>query len=61
MQVKGLIPHTVLMPCQNLAKHIGIEGGMHAHKISKTAKAKLAEFDTKFYGTKILGSMGVSQ
>ena len=59
MQAMGLLPHTVLIPCQNLAKHIGIEGGMHAHKVPKSAVANLGQFDTKFYGTSLLGSVNV--
>jgi len=55
MQSKGLIPHTLLMPVQPLANHIGIEGGMHAHKMSKAAREKLMKIETKFYGTQLIG------
>ena len=57
MQAQGFLPHTLLMPNQNLANHIGIKGGMHAHKISKVALARLMEIDTKFYGTEVMGKV----
>lgn len=53
MQSLGLIPHTMLMPAQNLATHIGIDGGMHAHKAPKFDK--LNQLDTLFYGTELIG------
>lgn len=57
MQAQGFLPHTLLMPNQNLANHIGIEGGMHAHKVSKAALARLMQIDTKFYGTQVMGKL----
>lgn len=59
MQDLRLIPHTVLMPCQELAKHIGVEGGMHAHKISNRMKDTLTKLDTHFFGTKLFGNLDV--
>jgi len=58
LQNKGFIPHTMLQPGENLANHIGVEGGMHAHKMSKAALAKLRKIDTHFIGTTVIGRTG---
>ena len=36
MQSEGILPHTVLYPAHSLAKHVGLEGGMH-HDNGKNA------------------------
>ena len=49
------IPHTVLVLSEPLAKHIGIEGGMHSHRKGATAKEELKRLETRFLGTKLKG------
>jgi hypothetical protein len=51
MQDKALIPRIVLQPSRSLAKHIGLEGGMHAHK--KTGGNRITLDDSHFLGTKV--------
>jgi hypothetical protein len=55
MQNKHMIPHTILKPSRILAKHIGLEGGMHAHKKPR----EMPEFSVMdghfFRGNKISG------
>jgi N-acetylglucosaminyltransferase II (MGAT2) len=57
MQGKELIPHTVLFPARPLAKHIGLEGGMHGHnKNVARSKEEFENLETRFLGTKLKGT-----
>jgi len=60
MQHKALIPHTVLLPSRSLVKHIGLRGGMHAHKRPEgnrlVEKSETMLDDSHFLGTKLKGN-----